>query len=150
MSLTSFASVLFEARVSILNDFAKPINMNKFTGYFSVSLHCFFRTSYFFSLKNVGTSFLTSDPPYAGDRYDTSPPVEHPNNTLLCFCFICRISRSLCNLMFWFLEWYFCVGLVKFYFNQMDYNILNHYVATKLTPAIVYTQHFSRILIFKI
>jgi hypothetical protein len=59
MSLTSFASVLFEARVRILNDFAKPINMNKFTGYFSVSLHCFFRASYFFSLKNVGTSFLT-------------------------------------------------------------------------------------------
>ena len=33
---------------------------------------------------------------------------------LLCFCFICRISRSLCNLMLWFLEWYFvAVGLVK-------------------------------------
>ena len=51
---------------------------------------------------------------------------------LLSFCFICRISRSLCNLMFWFLEWYFVsstiIPVVKFYFNQMDYNILNHYV----------------------
>jgi hypothetical protein len=43
MALTSFASVLFEARMRILNDFAKPINMNKFTGYFSVSLHYFSR-----------------------------------------------------------------------------------------------------------
>jgi len=47
----------------------------------------FFQTSYFFSLKNVGTSILTSDPPYAGDRYDTSPPVEHPNNTFTVFLF---------------------------------------------------------------
>ena len=48
----------------------------------------FFQTSYFFSLKNVGTSIVTSDPPYAGDRYDTSPPVEHPNNTFTVFLFL--------------------------------------------------------------
>jgi len=47
----------------------------------------FFQTSYFFSLKNVGTLIVTSDPPYAGDRYDTSPPVEHPNNTFTVFLF---------------------------------------------------------------
>jgi hypothetical protein len=31
---------------------------------------------------------VTSDPPYAGDRYDTSPPVEHPNNTFTVFLFL--------------------------------------------------------------
>ena len=86
-----------------------PIQYEQVYWIFFCLFALFFQTSYFFSLKNVGTSIVTSDPPYAGDRYDTSPPVEHPNNTLLCFCFICRISKSLCNLMFWFLEWYFCV-----------------------------------------
>jgi hypothetical protein len=31
---------------------------------------------------------VTSDPPYAGDIYDTSPPVEHPNNTFTVFLFL--------------------------------------------------------------
>jgi hypothetical protein len=55
---------------------------------------------------------VIADPSYAGDRDDISPPVEHPTQLLLYFCFVCRISRSLCNLMFWFLEWYFRAGLV--------------------------------------
>jgi hypothetical protein len=42
----------------------------------------FFQTSYFFSLKNVGTS----DPPYAGDRYDNIH--VHNNKVSLEYNFI--------------------------------------------------------------
>jgi hypothetical protein len=54
----------------------------------------FFQTFYFFSLKNVGTLIVTSDPPYVGDRYDTSPPVEHPNNTFTVFLFYIGLAKS--------------------------------------------------------
>ena len=54
---------------------------------FCLGFTLFFQTSYFFSLKNVGTLMVTSDPPYVGGRYDTSPTVEHPNNTFTVFLF---------------------------------------------------------------
>jgi hypothetical protein len=82
-------------------------NMNKFTGYISVSfrssvilllsLFTFFHTSYFFSLKNCWNANCDIWSSYAGDRSHTSPPVEHPNNTVTVFLFICRIIRSLCR-----------------------------------------------------
>ena len=37
------------------------------------------------------------DPYMQDDRFDTIPPVEHPNNTIIVLLFICRISRSLCR-----------------------------------------------------
>jgi hypothetical protein len=72
-------------------------NMNKFTGYISVSFH-FFPDILFLYFKincwNVNCDIWSS---YAGDRSDTIPPVEHPNNTVTVFLSICRISRSLCR-----------------------------------------------------
>jgi len=50
---------------------------------------------------------VTSDPPYADMTQVHQLNIQ--KILLLCFYFICRISRSLCNLMFWFLEWYLCV-----------------------------------------
>ena len=54
---------------------------------FCLGFTLFFQTSYFFSLKYVGTLMMTSDPPYVGGRYDTCPTVEHPNNTFTVFLF---------------------------------------------------------------
>jgi hypothetical protein len=88
MSLAIFASVLFKARVSIINVFAKPIACSIRTSLDIFCLHAqFFQTSYLFSLNIVGMLIVTSDPPDTGDSYDTSPPVEHPNNTFTVFLF---------------------------------------------------------------
>ena len=70
--------------------------MNKLTGYISVSFHLFL-TFYFFSLRNCWNVNCDIWSLYAGDRFDTIPPVGHPNNTIIVLLFICRISRSLCR-----------------------------------------------------
>ena len=79
--------------------------MNKF----SVSL-LFFQTSYFISLNMLMWHRILH-------MQETNMTQVHQLNIqtilLLCFCFLCRMNRSLCNPMFWFLEWYFCGIYIK-------------------------------------
>jgi hypothetical protein len=75
MPLAIFASVLFKARVRILNVFVKPITCSVRTSLLDIFfclLALFFQTSYLFSLANVGMLIVTSDPPDTGDRYATN------------------------------------------------------------------------------
>jgi len=69
----------------------------------------FFQTSYFVSLKMLMWHRILH-------MQETNMTQVHQLNIqtilLLCFCFLCRMNRSLCNPMFWFLEWYFC-GIYK-------------------------------------
>jgi hypothetical protein len=66
MSLTSFASVLFEARVRILN--LSSVQYEQVYWILFSLFALFFQTSYFFSLTNVGTSIVTSDLTLASNR----------------------------------------------------------------------------------
>ena len=95
MSPGKFASVLFEAKMIILNVFAKPITCSIWTSLLDIfpSLYNFFQRSYFFSLNNCWNVNCDIWSSYAGDRSDTSPLVEHPNNTATAFLFICRTSK---------------------------------------------------------
>ena len=99
MSLAKFAFVLFKGRMIIVYDIAKPITFSIWTSLLDIflSLFTFFLTSYFFSLKKCWNINCDIWSLYAGDRFDTIPPVEHPNNTIIALLFICRISRSLCR-----------------------------------------------------
>ena len=67
MSLASFASVLFKARVRIVyvSLSLSPVQYEQVYWIFFCFFALFFQTSYFFSLKNVGMLIVTSDPPYA-------------------------------------------------------------------------------------
>jgi hypothetical protein len=65
----------------------KTLDLISMNSYWVGKIHQHQISSYFFSLTNVGTSIVTSDLPYAGDRYDTSQPVEHSNNTFTVFLF---------------------------------------------------------------
>jgi hypothetical protein len=67
MSLASFASVLFKARVRILyvSLSLSPVQYEQVYWIFFSFFALFFQKSYFFSLKNVGMLIVTSDPPYA-------------------------------------------------------------------------------------
>ena len=67
----------------------------------------FFQTSSFVSLKMLLWHRILHM------QETNMTPVEHPNNTFAVFLFfLCRMSRSLCQPMLWFLEWYFC-GIYK-------------------------------------
>ena len=95
MSPGKFASVLFEAKMISLNVFAKPIICSIWTSLLDIFLspYTFFLTSYFFSLKNCWNMNCDIWSSYVGDRSDTSPLFEHPNNTATAFLFICRTSK---------------------------------------------------------
>ena len=89
LSLASFVSDLIKARMRILNFFLNlsPVQYEQVYWIFLVSLQFFPDILFLFFKKNVGTLIVTSDPLYAGERYDTSPPVEHLNNTITVFIF---------------------------------------------------------------